>query len=104
MHRIMGNEYPTPSSMTGARLSAVSWTAASYPQSTGEQAELCLQRVGNAPECYDITPGMSGRYNFSAMYPWGYASYIMIKHSHTGGPRVSRPLGSDSVTFHMSYY
>lgn len=103
LHRLMSTDYPTGQSMHAARLRAVSWTATSYPQSTDEKAELCLQRQGGTLECEYITPGASGTLPIPDVGAWGYSSHIIIRHSHASGPYPSRPLGSDSVTFHMSY-
>jgi hypothetical protein len=86
-----------------AALLGVSWSATSYPQSTGEFAELCMKRQGEQEDCHPIAPGSTGFTQVFNNSLLGYASYIIIKHGQAGGPARSLPAGINSVTFHLSY-
>jgi hypothetical protein len=101
MHKLMSPDYPTGQAMMNAHIKGISWNIASYPQSRGERAELCISRGGLSLDCEDIQPGSVGYLPKSEHWP--YTAYILIRHKHESGPSVSRPSGVDSVTFHMSY-
>jgi hypothetical protein len=103
MHRLNNRDYPTGASMYMSQLVGISFSATSFPQSIGETAEICWKQQDASEDCIPITPGSSGYTNHFNSLTFGYASFMMIKHSQTGGPNRSSPIGSDSITFHVRY-
>ncbi|NBB12522.1 hypothetical protein [Pseudomonas sp. SLFW] len=102
VHRVGVTDAPATVRRNGA-IVGVSWSLASYPQSVGEQVEICMNRLGAQEDCRFITPGTRGTTHEFDHPVLGYATFITIKHSQKSGPPLSHPVGVDAVTFHIKY-
>ena len=102
-HQLKLSEYPRGAAMS-SRLRRPSWSATVFPESTGETAEICYRRGGvHNSHCEPITPGLSGSTELFNKYGYSYATDVLIRHRAEEGPWSSKPLGTESVTFHLSH-
>ncbi|MEE4086020.1 hypothetical protein [Pseudomonas viridiflava] len=103
MHRLRFSDYPLKAVMR-SRLKGVSWNVTSFPDAINHTAEICYQTTGvNDIECDKITPGINGYTERFNNLGFEYNTSIKIRHSVEGGATVIRPLGRDTVTFHLTY-
>lgn len=102
---LLSAEFPNQSSFKSKKLKGIAWRSTSYPQSFGETVELCYHRPYSIHpmSCTALTPNASGvlvKYNNER---FGAGVKVIIRHRVVGGgPRVSYPQGSDSLTFTYS--
>lgn len=102
-HQLRLADYPRGAA-NNSRLQKISWTATSFPESTGEQAKICFRRGGvHESSCIQIDPGMPGDTDQFNSLGFSYASDVLIKHQAVNGPWQSKPVGPETVTFHLTY-
>ncbi|KPW94886.1 Uncharacterized protein ALO75_04909 [Pseudomonas syringae pv. coryli] len=102
-HQLRLADYPRGAA-NNSRLQKISWTATSFPESTGEQAKICFRRGGvHESSCIQIDPGMPGDTDQFNSLGFSYASDVLIKHQAVNGPWQSKPAGPETVTFHLTY-
>ncbi|MCF5468316.1 hypothetical protein [Pseudomonas syringae] len=102
-HQLKLSDYPRGAA-NNSRLRKLSWTATSFPQSTGEEAKICFRREGvHESSCIQIDPGMPGDTDYFNNSGFSYASDVLIKHKAASGPWQSKPAGPETVTFHLTY-
>ncbi|RMU63457.1 hypothetical protein ALP25_100861 [Pseudomonas syringae pv. syringae] len=102
-HQLRLADYPRGAA-NNSRLEKISWTATSFPESTGEQAKICFRRGGvHESSCIQIDPGMPGDTDQFNSLGFSYASDVLIKHQAVNGPWQSKPAGPETVTFHLTY-
>ncbi|RML18070.1 hypothetical protein ALQ99_100822 [Pseudomonas syringae pv. lapsa] len=102
-HQLRLADYPRGAA-NNSRLQKISWTATSFPESTGEQAKICFRRGGvHESSCIQIDPGMPGDTDQFNSFGFSYASDVLIKHQAVNGPWQSKPAGPETVTFHLTY-
>lgn len=81
---------------------SIEWSTTNYPQSVGEEVELCFRVYRGETRCVPIEPGASGiNYEFKgeSFFP---GAGLNIRHTtKAGGARNSRPSGQDKVTFNV---
>ncbi|MBI6708552.1 hypothetical protein YA0599_10000 [Pseudomonas syringae] len=102
-HQLRLADYPRGAA-NNSRLQKISWTATTFPESTGEQAKICFRRGGvHESSCIQIDPGMPGDTDQFNSLGFSYASDVLIKHQAVNGPWQSKPAGPETVTFHLTY-
>ncbi|NAO33770.1 hypothetical protein EIG75_22150 [Pseudomonas syringae] len=102
-HQLRLADYPRGAA-NNSRLQKISWTATSFPESTGEQAKICFRRGGvHESSCIQIDPSMPGDTDQFNSLGFSYASDVLIKHQAVNGPWQSKPAGPETVTFHLTY-
>lgn len=102
-HQLRLADYPRGAA-NNSRLRKISWTATSFPESTGEQTKICFRREGvHESSCIQIDPGMPGDTDQFNNLGFSYASDVLIKHQAVHGPWQSKPAGPETVTFHLTY-
>ncbi len=102
-HQLKLSDYPRGAA-NNSRLRKVSWTATSFPQSVGERANICFRLRGvHDAECITIIPGTPGSSESFNNLGFSYASDVIIRHNAESGPWQSKPLGPETVTFHLTY-
>jgi hypothetical protein len=81
---------------------SIEWSTTSYPQSVGEEVELCFRVYKGETPCVPIAPGTSGiSYEFQgeSFFP---GAGVNIRHkTKEGGQRNSRPSGQDRIKFNV---
>jgi hypothetical protein len=91
-------------SRTLAKVVSIDWNTTGYPQSIGENVEICFRVLGGRTICEPIAPNSSGTvYSFAgqSFYP---GAGVNIRHTtQVGGARNSRPSGQDMVRFNLRY-
>ncbi|NAT15072.1 hypothetical protein CU666_22270 [Pseudomonas syringae pv. actinidifoliorum] len=102
-HQLRLSDYPRGAA-NNSRLRKISWTATSFPQSVAERANICFRIRGvHDAECITIIPGAPGSSESFNNLGFSYASDVIIRHNAESGPWQSKPLGSETVTFHLTY-
>jgi hypothetical protein len=81
---------------------SIEWSTTSYPQSVGEEVELCFRVYRGDTRCVPIEPGTTGinhEFKGESFFP---GAGLNIRHTtKAGGVRNSRPSGQDKVTFNV---
>ncbi|RMO39174.1 hypothetical protein ALQ43_05019 [Pseudomonas savastanoi pv. glycinea] len=102
-HQLRLSDYPRGAA-NNSRLRKISWTATSFPDSKGERANLCFRTTGvHDIDCVTIIPGAPGSTELFNNLGFSYASDVIIRHNAESGPWQSKPLGAETVTFHLTY-
>lgn len=98
-------DIPTEIFTVPKQLLEISWRTTYYPQTLGEEVQLCYDRPYSSDNnCRRIYPNSSGTLMDFNDQPFGHGSRVTIKHKVLGGMRpYARPAGVDSVTFKYRY-
>ena len=102
---LFSTDFPSGTLAIPRKLQGIDWTTTSYLQSIGEDVELCFYLPFNSTQvgCERLSPNASGTLDVFNNQRFGNGSKVIIRHTIKGGSdRVSRPAGSDSLTFRFS--